>query len=70
MLKKSRSLNTFRRPGLYQTYPKSPEAEDDDDKVNSVGQEHEHIHVCHSTVLWVDQVVEELTDGDVDLQSS
>lgn len=54
---------------LSQTYPKGPEAKDDDDKVNSVSQEHEHIHVGHSTVVWVDEVIEELSDGHIYLQS-
>lgn len=51
------------------TYPKGPEAKDDDDKVNSVRQKHEHIHVGHSTVVWVDEVIEELSDRHIYLQS-
>lgn len=51
------------------TYPEGPEAKDNDDKVHGVGQEHEHVHVGHSAVVGVDEVVEELPDGHVDLQS-
>ena len=50
------------------TYPKGPEAEDDDDKVDGVCQEHEHVHVGHGAVVGVDEVVEELSDGHVELQ--
>lgn len=52
---------------LASTYPKSPEAKDNDDEVHSVGQEHQHIHVSHSTVVWVDEVIEELPNGYIDL---
>lgn len=52
---------------LAPTYPKGPEAEDDDDEVHSVGQEHQHIHISHSTVVWVDEVIEELPNGYIDL---
>ena len=51
------------------TYPKGPEAKDNDDKVDSVGQEHEHIHIGHGAVVGVDEVVEELSDGHIYLQS-
>lgn len=49
------------------TYPKSRKTEEDDDEVDGVGQEYEHIDICQSAVLWMDQVVEELTNGQVDL---
>lgn len=51
------------------TYPKGPKAKDNDDKVDSVSQEHKHIHISYSTVVWVDEVVEELSDGHIYLQS-
>ena len=47
------------------TYPKGPKAKDNDDEVNSVSQEHKHIHISHSTIVWVDEVVEELSDGHI-----
>lgn len=50
------------------TYPKGPKAEDNDDEVHSVSQEHEHIHVSHGAIVRVDEVVKELFDGHVDLQ--
>lgn len=59
-----------KRWGEKKTNPKSPESKDNNDEVHSVGQEHEHIDVCHSAVLRVDQVVEELADGDVDLKGA
>ena len=52
------------------TNPKSPESKDNNDEVHSVSQEHEHIDVCHSAVLGVDQVIEELTDRDIDLKGT
>lgn len=51
------------------TYPEGPKAKDDDDEVHSVSQEHKHIYVGHGTVVWVDEVVEELSDGHIYLQS-
>lgn len=50
------------------TYPKGPEAEDNDDEVHGVRQEHKHVHVSDGTVVGVDEVVEELPDGHVELQ--
>lgn len=52
------------------TNPKSPESKDNNDEVHSVGQEHEHVDVCHSAVLRVDQVIKELTDGNVNLKGA
>lgn len=52
------------------THSKSCEAKDNDDEVHRVSQEHQHIDVCHRTVVRVDQVVKELANGEVDLQSS
>lgn len=51
-------------------YPESPEAEDDDDEVNSVCQEHEDVDIGHCTVLRMDEVIEELSNREVDLSSS
>lgn len=51
------------------TYPEGPKAKDDDDEVNSVSQEHKHIYVGHGAVVRVDEVVEELSDGHIYLQS-
>lgn len=51
------------------THPEGPKAKDDDDEVNSVSQEHQHIYVSHGAVVWVDEVVEELFDGHIYLQS-
>lgn len=45
-----------------QLYPEGPEAEDDDDEVNGVGEEHEDINVSHSTIFWLDESSEELKD--------
>lgn len=50
------------------TYTKGPEPKDNDDKVHSVGEEHQHVDVCDSTVLRMDQVIEELLHGKIDLQ--
>ena len=50
------------------TYPEGPEAEDNDDEVHSVRQEHKHVHIGDGAVVGVDEVVEELPDGHVELQ--
>lgn len=52
------------------THTKGPESKHNDDEVDGVGQEHQNVHVCDSTVLWMDEVVEELPDGNVDLHES
>lgn len=51
------------------TNPESPKSENDDDEVDRVGQEHEHVDVGHGAVLRVDQVIEELPNGNVDIQN-
>lgn len=52
----------------FPTYPEGPEAEDNDDEVHGVRQEHKHVHVGDGAVVGVDEVVEELPDGHVELQ--
>lgn len=52
----------------FPTYPEGPEAEDNDDEVHGVRQEHKHVHVGDGAVVRVDEVVEELPDGHVELQ--
>lgn len=52
------------------TYAKSPESKHDDDEVHGISEEHEHVDVSDSTVFRVDQVVEELADGQVEFHSS
>lgn len=51
-----------------QTYTKGPESKHNDDEVNCVSEEHQHIDVCDCTVLRMDQVIEELPHRKVDLQ--
>lgn len=46
--------------GHSQTYSKGPEAEDDDDEVYHISQEHEGVDIRGSTVLAVQDVLEEL----------
>lgn len=50
-----------------QTHPKGRVSKHDDDKVNGVSKKHEHVDVCDCAVLWVDQIMEELPHGKVDL---
>lgn len=50
------------------TYTKRPESKHDDDEVDCVSEEHQHIDVCDCAVLRVDQVVEKLPHGKVQLQ--
>ena len=49
------------------TYTKRPESKHNDDEVDCVGEEHHHIDVCDGAVLWMDQVMEELPHGKIDL---
>lgn len=49
------------------TYTKRPESKHNNDKVDCVSEEHQHIDVCDCTVLWMDQVMEELLHRKVDL---
>lgn len=51
-----------------QRYPEGGVSKDDDDEVDGVGQKHQHVDVSDCAVLWVDQVMEELLHGKVDLQ--
>lgn len=44
------------------SYSKGPEAEDDDDEVNGVGEEHEDINISDCAVFWLDESSEELKD--------
>ena len=62
--------HTLNCPQSLDTYAESPESEHDDDEVYGVGEEHEHVDVGHGTVLRVDQVVEELADGLVEIHAS
>ena len=41
-----------------------------DDEVDNVDEEHEGVDVAHRAVLRVDDVIEELPDGKVDVQSA
>lgn len=49
------------------TYTEGPESKHDDDEVDGVGQEHQHVDVGDGAVLGMDQVVEELSHGKVDV---
>lgn len=50
------------------TYPEGPEAKDNDDEVHGVCREHKHIHVGNGALVRVDEVIEELPDGHIELQ--
>ena len=52
------------------TYSKRRESKHDDDEVNCVSEEHQHIDVCDGTVLGMDQIVEEPFHGKVDLHEA
>lgn len=62
-VKRSLNLNKCKK----KTYAKRPESKHDDDEVDRVGEEHQHVDVCDCAVLRVDQVMEELPHGKVDL---
>lgn len=49
----------------FDSYTKRPESKYDDDEIDGVSEEHQHIHVCHCAVLWMDQVIEELPHGKI-----
>lgn len=57
-------------PWQRKTHAKSPESKNNDDEINRVGQKHEDVNVSHSAVFWVNEVIEELTNRNVDLQDS
>lgn len=44
-------------------HPKSPVPINGDNEVDDIDEKHEGIDVTHRTVLWVDDVVEELSYG-------
>lgn len=48
------------------SYSEGPEAEDYDDEVNGVGEEHQDINVSDSAVFWLDEGSEELKDWAVE----
>lgn len=51
------------------TYPKSPKSKYNDDEVHSICEEHQHIHISHCTVVWMNKIVEKLSDGHIHLKS-
>lgn len=48
------------------SYSKGPEAEDDDDEVHGVGEEHQHVDVGDGAVLGLDQRPEEVEERPVE----
>ena len=60
-------IHSFSSKSKFNTYTKRPESKHDDDEVDGVSEEHQHIDVCHCAVLRMDQVIEELPHGQVDL---
>lgn len=50
---------------LSPAHPKGPEAKDDDDEVDDISQEHESIDISGCTVLGVQDVMEEASQGPV-----
>lgn len=50
-----------------QTHPKGGVSKHNDDEVDCVSKKHQHVDVRDCAVLWVDQVMEELPHGKVDL---
>lgn len=51
-------------------YPKSPVSINGDNEVDHVDEEHQSVDVTHRTVLWMDDVIEELSYGKVYVKSS
>lgn len=47
-------------------YSKGPEAKDDDDEVNGVGEKHEDVNISDGAVFWLDESSEEVKDGTVE----
>lgn len=52
------------------TYSKGPESKHNDDEVNRVSKEHQHIDVRDGAVLRMDQIMEELPHREVDLHEA
>lgn len=45
------------------SHPKSRVPIDSDDEVDHIDEKHEGIDITDRTVVWVDDVIEELSDG-------
>ena len=51
------------------TYPESPKTKHNDDEVHCICEEHQHIYISHSTVVWMNKIVEKLSDRHIHLES-
>lgn len=60
---------SFSSADKFKTYTKCPESKHDDDEVNRVSEEHQHIDVGDCAVLWMNQVIEKLPHGKIDTQN-
>lgn len=53
-----------------ETHPKCPVAIDSDDKVDNINEEHDGVHVTHGAVFRMDDVVEKLSNGQVNVKGT
>lgn len=53
-----------------QSHPESPVSIYGNDEVDDIDKKHEGVDVTHGTVIWVDDVVKELSYGQIDAKSS
>lgn len=48
-------------------YPKCPIPKDNNNEIDNIDQEHDGIDIAYWAVLWVYDIIEELSDRQVDL---
>lgn len=52
------------------THPECPVSVDGDNKVDYINEKHDGIHITHGTVVRMDNVVEKLSYGKVNVKST
>lgn len=52
------------------THPKCPVSIDGDNEVDHIDEKHDGVHITHRTVVRMDDVVEKLSNGQVNVKST
>lgn len=52
------------------THPKSPVSIYCDNEIDYIDEKHEGVHVTHRTIFWVDDVVEKLSYGQINVKGT
>lgn len=53
-----------------ETHPKCPVAIDSDNEVDHINEKHDGVHVTHGAVFRMDDVVEKLSNGQVNVKGT